>query len=67
MTFVLSSFIKINSKNQAGLEGSLGHLVSRLSWIFEPIYRKKKCQYFLTFYIHLGIKLDFSFRLLKQV
>ena len=62
MTFVLSSFIKINSKNQAGLEGSLG-----LSWIFEPIFGKKKCQYFLTFYIHLGIKLDFSFRLLKQV
>ena len=48
MTFVLSSFIKINSKNQAGLEGSLGHLVSRLSWIFEPIFGKKKCQYFFS-------------------
>ena len=46
MTFVLSSFIKINSKNQAGLEGSLGHLVSGLSWIFEPIFRKKNVNTF---------------------
>ena len=44
-------------QNKLGLEGSLGHLVSRLSWIFEPIFGKKNVNT-----SQLGGKINYLFR-----